>query len=57
MHFVGFGDTSLDIQIKCRILNSNHDQFVGICEDVLQRIIELVADAGTVRTTQSLFYT
>jgi MscS family membrane protein len=47
VRLVGFGDTSLDVQINCRILTSNLDQFTAIREDLLLHIIELVADAGT----------
>lgn len=47
VRLVGFGDTSLDVQINCRILTGNLDQFTAIREDLLLHIIELVADAGT----------
>lgn len=47
VRLVGFGDTSLDVQINCRILTGNLDQFTAIREDLLLHIIELVADAGS----------
>ena len=47
VRFVGFGESSLDIQINCHILTGDFNEFLGIREELLLQIMDLVADAGT----------
>jgi MscS family membrane protein len=47
VHLVGFGESSLDIEVNCHILTGNLEEFMAIREDLLLRIMELVAEVGT----------
>jgi MscS family membrane protein len=44
--FVGFGESSLDIEIHCDILTSDFNEFLVIREDLLLQIMDLVTGAG-----------
>ena len=44
--FVGFGESSLDIEIRCDILTSDFNEFLAIREDLLLQIMDLVTGAG-----------
>ena len=46
VRFVGFGESSLDVEIHCHILTGALDEFLAIREDLLLRIMDLVAGAG-----------
>jgi MscS family membrane protein len=46
VRFVGFGESSLDIDIHCHILTGSFGEFLAIREDLLLRIMDLVAAAG-----------
>lgn len=46
VRFVGFGESSLDIEINCHILTGNLEEFLAIREDLLLRIIDALAGAG-----------
>jgi len=46
VRFVGFGESSLDVEIHCHILTGDLDEFLAIREDLLLRIMDLVAGAG-----------
>jgi MscS family membrane protein len=47
VRLIGFGESSLDVQIHCHILTGNFNEFLAIREELLLRIMDLVADAGT----------
>jgi MscS family membrane protein len=47
VRLVGFGEDSLEIEISCHVWASRLDQFMAIREEMLLRIMELIADAGT----------
>ncbi len=46
VRFVGFGESSLDVEIHCHILTGNLAEFLAIREDLLLRIMDLVTNAG-----------
>jgi MscS family membrane protein len=46
VRFIGFGESSLDIQIHCLILTGEIAEFLAIREELLLQIMDLVADAG-----------
>jgi MscS family membrane protein len=46
VRFVGFGESSLDIEVYCHILTTQLTEFLAIREDLLLRIMKLVAAAG-----------
>jgi MscS family membrane protein len=48
VRFVGFGESSLDIEINCHILTSSLEEFLAIREELLLRIIDVIAEAGVV---------
>jgi len=45
--FIGFGASSLDIEVFAYATTSDWGEFLGIREDVLLRIMDLVAQSGT----------
>jgi MscS family membrane protein len=47
VRFVGYGSSSLDIQIRVYALTSNFDEFHIIQEDVFLRVGEIVEESGT----------
>ena len=46
VRFIGFGESSLDIQVHCHILTGNIAEFLAIREELLLQIMDLVAGAG-----------
>ena len=46
VRFVGFGETGLDIEINCHILTRAFAEFLAIREELLLRIMDIVAGAG-----------
>ena len=47
VRLVGFGESSLDVEVYCLILTPEWGEFLAIREDLLLKILQLVADAGT----------
>ena len=47
VRLIGFGESSLDVEISCHILTPNWNEFLAIREDLLLRIMELFAESGT----------
>jgi MscS family membrane protein len=47
VRLVGFGDSSLDVEVHCYILTTKLDEFLAIREDLLLQIMKLLSDSGT----------
>jgi MscS family membrane protein len=47
VRLIGFGESSLDVEIYCHILTGDWNEFLAIREDLLLRIMDLITDAGT----------
>lgn len=47
VRLIGFGESSLDVEIYCHILTGSSNEFLAIREDLLLRIMDLIAEAGT----------
>lgn len=47
VRFIGFGQSSLDLEIFCLILTRDWNEFMGIREVLLLKIMDVVADNGT----------
>lgn len=47
IRFVGFGPSSLDLQIFAYVLESDINRFLAIQEDLLLRIMDIVASGGS----------
>lgn len=47
VRFIGFGESSLDMEIFCLILTRDWNEFMEIREGLLLKIMDLVNDAGT----------
>jgi MscS family membrane protein len=47
IRFVGFGASSLDLEIFAYVLTADFGEFLGIREDLYLRIMDIVAAAGT----------
>jgi MscS family membrane protein len=47
VRLIGFGESSLDVQIHCHILTGNWNEFLAIREDLLLKIMDVVASSGT----------
>ncbi len=45
--FIGFGPSSLDIEVFAYVTTSNGADFLGIREDIFLRVMEIVAQCGT----------
>lgn len=45
--FIGFGASSLDIEVVAYVTTRDRGEFLGIQEDILLRIMELVAQSGS----------
>jgi MscS family membrane protein len=45
--FIGFGASSLDIEVLAYVTTKDRAEFLGIQEDVLLRIMEIVGESGT----------
>lgn len=46
VRFIGFGESSLDMEIRCHITTGNLEEFLAIREELLLRIMDLVINAG-----------
>jgi MscS family membrane protein len=46
VRFIGFGESSLDIEIHCFILTSTLSEFLAIRENLLLQIMDIVSKAG-----------
>jgi MscS family membrane protein len=47
VRLVGFGESSLDVEIYCHVLTGDWNEFLAVREELLLEIMRLVADAGT----------
>lgn len=47
VRLIGFGESSLDVEIYCLILTGNFNEFLAIREELLLRIMDLIASSGT----------
>jgi MscS family membrane protein len=47
VRLIGFGESSLDVQIHCHVLTGNWNEFLAIREDLLLKIMDLIAGSGT----------
>ncbi len=45
--FVGFGDSSLDIEVFAYVTTRDWPEFLGIKEDILLRVMDIVDEGGT----------
>jgi MscS family membrane protein len=43
---VGFGDSSLDIELLARVMTHDWGAFLGVREDVLLRVMDIVEEGG-----------
>jgi len=46
VHFVEFGESSLDIEIDCLLLTGSFGEFLALREELLLKIMDLLAGAG-----------
>ncbi|HKD60297.1 MAG TPA: mechanosensitive ion channel family protein [Terracidiphilus sp.] len=47
VRLIGFGESSLDVEIFCHILTGNPNEFFAIREELLLRIMDLINRSGT----------
>jgi MscS family membrane protein len=47
VRFVGFGSSSLDVEVFAYVMTSEWAEFLGVREDILLRIMDIVEQAGT----------
>jgi MscS family membrane protein len=47
IRFIGFGDYSLDLEIFAYVRTTDFGEFLAIQEDILLRIMDIVAESGT----------
>ena len=47
VRFIGFGDFSLNVEIRVNINTSNRNEFRAINEDIYLRVMKIVKEAGT----------
>ncbi len=47
VRLIGFGESSLNVEIYCHVLTGNWGEFLAIREDLLLRIMDLIAESGT----------
>jgi MscS family membrane protein len=47
VRFVGFGESSLDVEIDCNVLIRNVHEFFAVREELYLGIMDLIAQAGT----------
>ena len=47
VRLTGFGESSIDAEIHCEIMTANFNEFFAIREELLLRVIELIAESGT----------
>ena len=46
VRLIGFGESSIDVEIYCLVLTGDWNEFLAIREDLLLRIMDLIAGAG-----------
>lgn len=58
VRFIGFGESSLDIQIRCFILTTTTDEFFAVRENLLLQIMDIISKtgAGLAFPTRTLFF-
>ncbi len=47
VRLIGFGESSLEVEIYCHILTGRFNEFLEIREELLLRIMDLIASSGT----------
>ncbi len=47
VRFIGFGESSLNVEIRVNINTTNNNEYRAINEDIYLRIMKIVKDAGT----------
>ncbi|MCX7113588.1 MAG: mechanosensitive ion channel [Proteobacteria bacterium] len=47
VRFVGFGDFSLNVDIRAYVRTSDYNEFLAVQEDILLRVMQVVKKAGT----------
>ncbi len=47
VRFVGFGDSSLKVEVFAYIKANNHNEYIAVVEDMNLRILDIIRDAGT----------
>ena len=47
VRFVGFGQSSLDAEVFCYVLTTDHNAYMAVREDLLLRLMDIVQRAGT----------
>jgi MscS family membrane protein len=47
VRFIGFGDSSLDVDVFAYVLATDFSEYLGIAEDLNLRIMDIVAESGT----------
>ena len=59
VRFTGFGASSLDIEVFTYVTTSNREEFFGIREDIMLRIMDIVEQSGTgfAFPSQTLYFT
>jgi len=45
--FIGFGSSSLDIEVNAYVMTRKWEEFLGVREDVLLRVMDIVEQSGT----------
>ncbi len=53
IRFVGFGESSLDMELFCYVLTQQIPDFNAVREDILLRIMDIVQEAGTAISSPS----
>ena len=51
--FIGFGASSLDIELFGYVMTTDWAEFLGIREDILLRVMDIVEQSGTAVAFQS----
>jgi MscS family membrane protein len=47
VRFIGFGDSSLDLEVFAYVRTADYDRFLAVREDVFLRIMDIVAGSGS----------
>lgn len=47
VRFVGFGDFSLNVEMRAYVKTTNHSEFLAVQEDIMLRVMQVVKKAGT----------
>lgn len=46
VRLIGFGESSLDVEMYCHVLTGDWNEFLAIREELLLRVMDLITDAG-----------